>query len=48
MDGPDQIGPDYRPKQTWGDKTRRLVKAFTTKCVGEIDSSALGDVLIYP
>lgn len=31
MDGPDQIGPDTRPKQTWGDKGRRIAKALTTR-----------------
>ncbi|KAA8646897.1 hypothetical protein EYZ11_005988 [Aspergillus tanneri] len=31
MDGPDQIGPDLRPKRTWADRTRRLVKTFTTR-----------------
>ncbi|PYI09868.1 Xanthine/uracil permease [Aspergillus sclerotiicarbonarius CBS 121057] len=43
MDGPDQIGPDYRPKQTWGDKTRRLIKAFTTKegLIGDYDYAYL-------
>jgi len=27
----DQIGPDYAPKRTWGEKVRRFGKAFTTK-----------------
>lgn len=27
----DQIGPDYGPKRTWGEKVRRFRKAFTTK-----------------
>lgn len=31
MDGPDQIGPDLRPKRTWADKGRRIVKTFTTR-----------------
>jgi NCS2 family nucleobase:cation symporter-2 len=31
MDGPDQIGPDHRPKQTIGDKVYRLVRRFTTR-----------------
>lgn len=35
MDGPDQIGPDYRPKRTWGDVGRRFVKTFTTRLVME-------------
>ncbi|KAF1980177.1 Xanthine/uracil permease [Bimuria novae-zelandiae CBS 107.79] len=28
---PDRIGPDHGPKRSFGDKARRLVKAFTTK-----------------
>ncbi|KAF7716356.1 Purine transporter [Penicillium ucsense] len=31
MDGPDQIGPDHRPRRTLGDKLRRVVKTFTTR-----------------
>ncbi|KAF2113466.1 permease family-domain-containing protein [Lophiotrema nucula] len=28
---PDRIGPDHGPKRSWGEKGRRVVKAFTTK-----------------
>lgn len=38
MDGPDQIGPDYGPRQSVGDKFRRFVKAFTTKYVPSLPS----------
>ncbi|OJJ55529.1 hypothetical protein ASPSYDRAFT_60474 [Aspergillus sydowii CBS 593.65] len=31
MDGPDQIGPDYRPKRTLVDRGRRIVKTLTTR-----------------
>jgi hypothetical protein len=27
----DRIGPDYAPKRSFGEKVRRLGKAFTTK-----------------
>ena len=27
----DMIGPDHTPKRSFGEKTRRAVKAFTTK-----------------
>ncbi|KAI2904850.1 hypothetical protein CBS147343_10936 [Aspergillus niger] len=43
MDGPDQIGPDYRPKRTWGDVGRRFVKTFTTRegLIGDYDYAYL-------
>ncbi|GKZ20571.1 hypothetical protein AbraIFM66951_005896 [Aspergillus brasiliensis] len=43
MDGPDQIGPDYRPKRTWSDVRRRLVKTFTTRegLIGDYDYAYL-------
>lgn len=31
MDGPDQIGPDFTPQRTAGEKLRRLSKSFTTR-----------------
>lgn len=31
MDGPDQIGPDFRPKRTLADQARRIKKTFTTR-----------------
>ena len=31
MDGPDQIGPDHKPKRTISDKVRYAVKTFTTR-----------------
>lgn len=27
----DRIGPDHAPKRSFGEKVRRIVKAFTTK-----------------
>jgi hypothetical protein len=30
-DSPDQIGPDTSRKQTFADKAKRFVKAFTTR-----------------
>ncbi|KAB8234124.1 nucleobase:cation symporter-2 family protein [Aspergillus alliaceus] len=43
MDGPDQIGPDLRPKRTWADKGRRVVKTFTTRdgLIGDYDYAYL-------
>ncbi|PYI25631.1 Xanthine/uracil permease [Aspergillus indologenus CBS 114.80] len=43
MDGPDQIGPDLRPKRSWREKTRRIVKTFTTRegLVGDYDYAYL-------
>ncbi|BCS07489.1 purine permease [Aspergillus luchuensis] len=43
MDGPDQIGPDFRPKRTWNDVGRRLVKTFTTRegLIGDYDYAYL-------
>ncbi|PLB46110.1 putative purine permease [Aspergillus steynii IBT 23096] len=43
MDGPDQIGPDHRPRRTWADHTRRLVKTFTTRegLIGDYDYAYL-------
>ncbi|PWY65966.1 Xanthine/uracil permease [Aspergillus heteromorphus CBS 117.55] len=43
MDGPDQIGPDYRPKRSWGDKAHRLIKTFTTRegLIGDYDYAYL-------
>jgi NCS2 family nucleobase:cation symporter-2 len=42
-DSPDRIGPDTTPKQTWGDRGRRIVKAWTTKdgLVGNYDYAFL-------
>ena len=38
-DSPDTIGPDHAPKRTLADKSRRLLRAFTTKdgLVGDYD-----------
>ncbi|KAB8271598.1 permease family-domain-containing protein [Aspergillus minisclerotigenes] len=43
MDGPDQIGPDLRPKRTWADKARRIVRTFTTRdgLIGDYDYAYL-------
>ncbi|RAH41393.1 nucleobase:cation symporter-2 family protein [Aspergillus brunneoviolaceus CBS 621.78] len=43
MDGPDQIGPDLQPKRSWREKTRRMVKTFTTRegLVGDYDYAYL-------
>ncbi|KAJ5693433.1 Purine permease [Penicillium macrosclerotiorum] len=43
MDGPDQIGPDLRPKQTFRDKLRHIVKTFTTRdgLLGDYDYAFL-------
>ncbi|PYH96575.1 Xanthine/uracil permease [Aspergillus ellipticus CBS 707.79] len=43
MDGPDQIGPDYRPKRSWGDKVHRITRAFTTRegLIGDYDYAYL-------
>ncbi|EON68265.1 purine permease [Coniosporium apollinis CBS 100218] len=43
MDGPDQIGPDTRPKQSWGDRGRRIAKALTTRdgLIGNYDYAFL-------
>ncbi|KAF7595285.1 hypothetical protein BBP40_006785 [Aspergillus hancockii] len=43
MDGPDQIGPDLRPKRTWADKGRRIVRTFTTRegLIGDYDYAYL-------
>ncbi|KAJ5225716.1 Purine permease [Penicillium chermesinum] len=43
MDGPDQIGPDYRPKRTVGDQVRAIVKKFTTRegLIGDYDYAHL-------
>lgn len=40
---PDRIGPDHGPKRTFGEKVRRVVKAFTTKdgLVGNYDYAFL-------
>ena len=38
-DSPDQIGPSTTPHQTWAEKGRRVVKAFTTRdgLIGDYD-----------
>ncbi|GES64022.1 purine permease [Aspergillus terreus] len=43
MDGPDQIGPDFRPKRTLADQARRIKKAFTTRegLLGDYDYAFL-------
>ncbi|KAB8079371.1 permease family-domain-containing protein [Aspergillus leporis] len=43
MDGPDQIGPDLRPKRTWADKGRRIARTFTTRAglIGDYDYAYL-------
>ncbi|KAI9930212.1 hypothetical protein ASPWEDRAFT_23936 [Aspergillus wentii DTO 134E9] len=43
MDGPDQIGPDLRPKRTLADRWRGIVKTFTTRegLIGDYDYAHL-------
>ncbi|KAJ6021546.1 hypothetical protein N7540_007050 [Penicillium herquei] len=43
MDGPDQIGPDHSPKQTYKDKLRGFVRTFTTRegLIGDYDYAYL-------
>ncbi|KAL4892427.1 permease family-domain-containing protein [Aspergillus ambiguus] len=43
MDGPDQIGPDLRPRRTWADQARRIKKTFTTRegLLGDYDYAFL-------
>ncbi|KAJ5902706.1 Purine permease [Penicillium taxi] len=43
MDGPDQIGPDYRPKRTLTDQLRRIKNKWTTKegLIGDYDYAYL-------
>ncbi|PLB41854.1 nucleobase:cation symporter-2 family protein [Aspergillus candidus] len=43
MDGPDQIGPDYRPRRTLADQFRRIVRTFTTRegLIGDYDYAFL-------
>ena len=43
-DHPDQIGPDHgRPKQSWSDRGKRVVRALTTKdgLIGNYDYAFL-------
>ncbi|KAJ5661489.1 uncharacterized protein N7477_009105 [Penicillium maclennaniae] len=43
MDGPDQIGPDHRPRRSFKDNLNRAVKKFTTRegLVGDYDYAYL-------
>ncbi|KAI9037393.1 nucleobase:cation symporter-2 family protein [Aspergillus affinis] len=43
MDGPDQIGPDLRPRRTLADRLRRITKTFTTRegLIGDYDYAYL-------
>ncbi|KAK1140883.1 hypothetical protein N8T08_009756 [Aspergillus melleus] len=43
MDGPDQIGPDLRPRRTLADRARRITKTFTTRegLIGDYDYAYL-------
>lgn len=42
-DHPDQIGPDHRPKQSWSDRGKRVIRALTTKdgLIGDYDYAFL-------
>lgn len=43
MDGPDQIGPDLRPRRTLADRARKITKTFTTRegLIGDYDYAYL-------